>query len=112
MPYNYKILREFKYANIEASDAIETKLLKLTKSVIYTPKLQFSGQTEARDLSIKKQVLDVFDSITTTLYYMAFINFIKVYDGVFDMAILNSGNYSNIEIESVMKGYEIHKNMS
>jgi hypothetical protein len=112
MPYNYEILREFKYANIEASDAIETDLLKLTKSAIYTPKLKFSGQFEARNLNIKKEVLGAFDSIATGLYYTAFFNFIKVYDGILDMSILNSGNYSNVEIESVMKGYEIHKNLN
>ena len=112
MPYNYEILREFKYANITASDAIETELLKLTKSAIYTPKLKFSGQFEARNLNIKKEVLDAFDSIATGLYYKAFFNFIKAYNGVLDMSILNSGNYSNIEIETVMKGYEIHKNLN
>ena len=112
MPYNYKILREFAYANLEASDAMETELLKLTKYVRYEPKIKFSGQTETRDISIKEAVLELFDVYADQLYYMAFINFAKAYSGVFDESILKSGNYSKIEIDSVMKGLAVHKKLS
>lgn len=91
MPYEYKILREFRYANIDAPDAIETALLKFTKTAIYCPKLKFSGQTEARIISIKESLLGLFDVYTEHLYYTAFINFVKAYAGIFDERVLKSG---------------------
>lgn len=112
MPYEYKILREFRYANIDAPDAIETALLKFTKTAIYCPKLKFSGQTEARIISIKESLLGLFDVYTEHLYYTAFINFVKAYAGIFDERVLKSGSLSNLEIATVMNGYEIHKKLS
>lgn len=112
MPYNYKILREFEYANIDASDALEVKLLSFTKSAIYTPRLNFSGRTETRLLSIKNSLLELFDVCSDQLYYQAFINFNVAYDNIFDMSILNSGDYSELEIDSVMKGYEVHNKLT
>jgi hypothetical protein len=111
MPYNYKVLREFRYANIEASDALETQLLKFTKSATYLPNLKFNGQTEARNINIKNSLLDLFDVYSDELYYIAFINFAKAYSGIFDVEILKSGNYSELEIETVMKGYAVHKKL-
>lgn len=112
MPYEYKILREFKYANSEAAFSLETHLLKFTKTAAYNPKLKFSGRTETRTLDIKQPLLELFDAYTDTLYYQAFVNFIKAYDGVFRIDILNSGNYNSTEIDTVMSGYEIHKKIS
>lgn len=111
MPYNYKVLREFQYANIDAPDAIETCLLRTTKTVVYKPKLHFSGVTEAREIYIKNELLALFDVFTNHLYYQAFVNFAEAYSYEFDLEILNSGLYSKLEIDSVMKGYEIHKNI-
>ena len=111
MPYNYNILREFRYANINAPDAIETQLLKFTKTATYTPKISFNGRTETRDLSVKEAVLALFDVYADQLYYTAFINFAKAYSGVFNEAILKSGDYSNLEIDTVMKGYDVHKRL-
>jgi len=110
MPYKYTVLREFRYANINAPDAIETHLLKFTRGASYIPKIKFSGQTEARNMCIKSTLLDLFDVYCDELYYIAFINFTKAYSGVFDVSLLNSDSYSKLEIETVMKGYEIHKN--
>lgn len=112
MPYKYEILREFRYANIDAPYSVEVELLKFTKSVKYCPKIYFSGHTEARNILIKQPLLELFDVIVTQLYYMAFVNFITAYNSVFDLEILNSGLYSNLEIESVMKGFEIHKTLT
>lgn len=112
MPYNYKILREFEYANIDTSDAIEVKLLSFTKNAIYTPKISFSGRTETRLLSIKDPLLELFDVCADQLYYQAFINFGVAYDNIINMSILNSGDYSKLEIDSVMKGYEVHKKLN
>jgi hypothetical protein len=111
MPYTYNILREFRYANTEATDAIETYLLKFTKTMIYNPKIPFSGRTETRDIIIKEAVLDLFDVLANNLYYTAFINFCAVYSNIFDVKILNSGEYSKLEIDTVMKGYQVHQNM-
>lgn len=111
MPYNYNILREFRYANIEASDALETQLLKFTKTAVYVPKLKFSGQTEVRNINIKNALLDLFDVYSEELYYIAFINFVEAYSGIFDKKVLKSEFYSKLEIETVMKGYEIHKKL-
>lgn len=112
MPYNYDILREFSYANINAPDAIETGLLKFTKTATYTPKLKFSGQTEARDIVIKEALLELFDVYADQLYYTAFINFTEAYSGMFDENFLKSGKYTNLEIKTVMKGYDVHKKLS
>ena len=112
MPYEYKILREFRYANMKAADALETELLRFTKSAMYVPNLKFSGYTEARLLNIRNPLLELFDAYTDNLYYMAFVNFITAYSGIFDETVLKSGNYSKIEIESVMKGYEIYKKLN
>lgn len=112
MPYNYNILREFRYANIDAPDAIETQLLKFTKTAIYVPKISFNGRTETRNINIKQAVLDLFDVYANQLYYIAFVNFIEAYDNVFDKTILKSGNYSDLEIDTVMRGYALHVNMS
>lgn len=111
MPYKYRILREFRYANIDAPESIEKELLNFTKSAIYKPELKFSGQTEARLISIKEALLGLFDVLSDELYYIAFTNFAKAYSGIFDMAILNSGDYSKLEIDTVMKGYEVHKKL-
>lgn len=108
MPYNYNILREFSYANTDAPYALETELLRFTKSVRYSPKLKFSGRTETRCFSIKKPLLDLFDTCISELYYIAFVNFTKAYGGVFDKSILFSGNYSKVEVDSVLKGFQIH----
>lgn len=112
MPYNYNILREFRYANIDAPDAIETQLLRFTKTASYTPKIKFNGRTETRDIGIKEALLDLFDIYADQLYYTAFINFATTYSGVFDEKILKSGNYSKLEIETVMKGYNVHKRLN
>lgn len=111
MPYNYNILREFRYANIDACDAMERNLLKFTKSARHYPKLKFNGQSETRNINIKEAVLDLFDVYADQLYYMAFINFCKAYSGIFDEVVLKSGIYSKLEIETVIKGYKIHKHM-
>lgn len=111
MPYNYNILREFRYANIDAPDAIETQLLKFTKSAIYVPKINFNGRTETRDISIKEAVVELFDVFADQLYYTAFINFVTAYSGYFDKVVLESGKYSKLEIDTVMKGYDIHKKL-
>lgn len=111
MPYNYKILREFRYANIDAAFAIETTMLKLTKTARYSPKINFNGRTETRTIDTKDTVVELFDAYRDSLYYMAFVNFAEAYSGVFDYKVLNSGDYSKLEIESVMKGYEIHKQL-
>lgn len=108
MPYNYTILREFEYANIDAPSGIETKLLSLTKSARYSPKISFSGQTETRNISIKDALLELFDVCVDELNYIAFINFAKVNSGIFDESILKSGEYSKLEIETVMKGYGVY----
>lgn len=112
MPYNYKILREFRYANIDAPDKMETELLKFTKTATYCPKLKFSGQTETRIINIKEALLDLFDVYAENLYYIAFINFVEAYSGVFNERVLKSGSYSSLEIDTVMRGYEVHKKFS
>ena len=112
MPYNYEVLREFSYVNLEASDAIETELLKFTKNVRYEPKIKFSGQTETRDIIIKDALLELFDVYADQLCYLAFINFAQTYSGVFNESILKSGNYSKLEIKTVMRGFDVHKRLS
>lgn len=112
MPYEYNILREFRYANTEAAHSLETYLLNFTKSAMYNPKLKFSGRTETRILDIKNAVLELFDAYTDQLYYSAFVNFIEAYSGVFDKDVLRGGNYTKIEIDTVMKGYQIHQKLN
>jgi len=112
MPYNYKILREFRYANMKAVDALETEFLRFTKTATYNPNLKFSGYTEARLLNIKDPLLGMFDVYTDNLYYLAFVNFAAAYDNLFDEEVLKCGDYSKIEIDSVMKGYEIYKKIT
>jgi hypothetical protein len=107
MPYDYTVLREFQYANMDAPDKIETELLRFTKSARYYPKLYFSGISEARTLSIRDALLDYFDVCADHLYLQAFINFSTAYGGVFYKDILLK-NYSKVEIDSVLKGYEIY----
>lgn len=111
MPYNYNVLREFRYANIDAPDAIETHLLKMTKTATYKPHINFNGRTETRNIDIKKVILELFDLYADQLYYIAFINFCKAYGNVFNKEILNSGNYSKLEVDTVMQGYAIHRRM-
>jgi hypothetical protein len=111
MPYQYNILREFRYPNIETTDAIETHLLKFTKTAIYSPKRSFSGRTETRDIIIKEPLLELFDVYVNKLNYIAFINFVEAYSGTFNLSILKSGEYSKLEVDTVMKGYEIHKGL-
>lgn len=112
MPYEYTILRESKYANTQAAYSLETELLKFTKTAMYYPELNFSGRTETRTLNIKIPLIELFDAYTDTLYYTAFVNFVQAHSGIFNETILKSGNYSNTEIDCVMKGYEIHKTLS
>jgi len=112
MPYNYKVLKEFQYANIDTPFGMETKLLSFTKPSKYFPKMKFSGVTESRNLNIKKPLLEYFDVCADFLYYTAFLNFAETYSGVFNIKILNSGDYSKLEIETVMKGYEIYQTLT
>ena len=108
MPYNYNILREFRYSNIDAAFSLETEFLKFTKNAIYTPKLNFSGQTETRNANIKDPFLEYFDCCTSMLYLGAFTNFCEFHGGFFNVADLRSGKYTDLEIECILKGLELY----
>lgn len=108
LPYNFEVLREFRYPNIEVSDGIETYLLKITKPVNYTPSKSFSGWTECRQEYIKNHLLELFDNYVDYLNYVAFTNFCIAYDGFFDVDMLSADNYTDLEKDCVMKGFKIH----
>ena len=58
MPYEYKVLKEFKSFNNEAVYYVEQLCLDTTSALIYHPRRKFNGATECRRLNCRDVIFD------------------------------------------------------